>query len=154
MTPKNYPILPLLPDSQPDHIYRGLDPRPATDLELWQGHPPTISGPRPSGCAALDRFTALVHRHLHACTIPALARQLSVTPQDLNTLVRTLTGLNARQWQERYVMLAARELLSRPGLPVQDVCRRLGYSRNGLHQLMLRNPDAAPAAVRRRKRSR
>lgn len=121
----------------PQDLYTGIHPREATEEELWRGFPAHIDGPRPSGCPALDRFTALVHRYLHHYSIDMLAQELRVHPDDLTGLVRALTGLRPEDWREEYITLVVRDM-QREGARVTQIMERTGYSRNGLHRLMVR----------------
>lgn len=129
---------PLIPGTLPEDLYLSIFPRNATEAELWQGYPAHINGPRRSGCLALDRFALLCHQHMHAITIEQMSNELNVQQVDLGGMVRAITGINIIEWRERYIVLALRELLTHREFSMQQICRKLGYSRNGLFQLMQR----------------
>lgn len=120
---------PLLPGSLPEDLYQGILPAPDKG---------TIRLPLFTGFEPFDRFVRLIHQHRHGISILQLAATLEISPADLNGLISALTGLTPAEWQERYLVLALKELLPRKDIPVHEVARLLGYSRNGLNLLCQR----------------
>ncbi|MDQ0970295.1 two-component system response regulator YesN [Neobacillus niacini] len=56
-----------------------------------------------------------------------IANQLNVTPNYLSTLFRKRLGITFMKYLTRTRMLKAKELLSNPGIQVQQVSERVGY---------------------------
>ena len=131
----------MLAGCSPEELYTGFYPREATESERWTGSPALIDGPKCSGNPALDSFTQLVHKHMGRVGVGNIADELQVSHIDLRGMVRALTGIDPREWQERYIVCAVRELIALPrgGMLMIDIARHLGYSRNGLFRLCERH---------------
>lgn len=76
----------------------------------------------------LSRIHNYVQMNLHEKLSPALiARQVALTPTQVNRLFRSRTGLSTMAYVKERRMDAARLLLINSELPVKDVARLVGY---------------------------
>ena len=110
----------------PEDVFLSVFERKATEQELWQGYPAVIKGNRLTGCHFMNCFAGLMHQYMHF-PIESYAKILGLKKDGLSQTLFTLSGITAVEWRERYVMLAAREILQKTDWSIQQVGERLGF---------------------------
>ena len=110
----------------PEDLFVSLFERAATEEERWKGMPQMMTGNWPSGCIFMDCFARLVHRYQHA-DIRQYGKMLGLSANMLAATVHALSGIEAAEWRDRYVMLGARELLLTTDLSITEIAKRLGF---------------------------
>lgn len=67
---------------------------------------------RITGCAFIDTWAGLVVRLRRAPTTQ-YARRMDLSAAELNTTLRVLSGANAQQWVQHYILISASRLLDK-----------------------------------------
>ncbi len=83
---------------------------------------------RISGVEFMDVFARLVWDYPHA-RVRFYASQLQVDPEHLNIMVFNLSGIFITEWRDRFVNLAAKELLEHSLMSISDVAERLSFGK-------------------------
>ena len=74
-------------------------------------------------------FMSMVKKHFrHQHSLDFYANELCVTPKYLTTTVKSETGVNAKEWISRYLILEAQALLKSTDLTIQQISEELGFS--------------------------
>jgi AraC-like DNA-binding protein len=125
-------------------IFICVDPRPATELELYQGQPQIIPGYWHTGNTFIDHLMPIVHKY--GCrTIAFYANLLGVSINDLNGTLKVLTGLSTSIFLENYALQMAQYLLENTNMKIEAIAKRCGYSREGLYLAYQRRFKKAPS---------
>lgn len=75
-----------------------------------------------------DSFMSMVKEHFRKeHTLDFYASALCVTPKYLTTTIKSETGVNAKEWISRYLILEAKALLKSTNLTVQQISEELGF---------------------------
>ncbi len=78
------------------------------------------------------------------------ADALSVTPDYLSSVIRSCTGLSAKQTIESRLVLAMKAMLESTGLPIKDIARRLHFEDSShLCRVFRRHTSMSPLEYRR-----
>lgn len=80
-----------------------------------------------SGVEFMDVFARAVWHQMHA-NAPYYATKMQIPTDHLHKVIMTLSGISFAQWCDRYVNLAARELLEHSMLSIGQVSKRLGFN--------------------------
>ncbi len=80
-----------------------------------------------SGVEFMDVFARAVWQHMHA-DASCYATKMQIPTDHLHKVVMTLSGISFAQWCDRYVNMAAIELLEHSMLPIGEVGQRLGFN--------------------------
>ena len=80
-----------------------------------------------SGVEFMDVFARLLWYYPHA-DIKFYAGRMNLSGSTLSCMVLALSGITAVEWRDRYVNMAARELLEHGMTTIADVAKRLGFS--------------------------
>ena len=81
----------------------------------------------PTGIPIIDIFASLV-RSLGWADLNDFAKLMNLKPNELNTVVKVFTGCTVKKWVDHYTLLGAYELLAKPGLNINDVSAKLGFT--------------------------
>lgn len=75
-----------------------------------------------------EQFIWLVKEHFRKeHTLDFYANALCVTPKYLTTTIKSETGVNAKEWISRYLILEAKALLKSTDLTIQQISEELGF---------------------------
>ena len=75
-----------------------------------------------------NSFMSLVKKHFRKeHSLDFYASVLCVTPKYLTTTVKSETGVNAKKWISRYLILEAKALLKSTNLTIQQISEELGF---------------------------
>lgn len=111
----------------PEDIFITILDRKPFEEELWKGAPTDFIGHYSSGNNFLDLFAALIRRYGRKDT-RFYAKRMGVLQRELNMAVHAMAGISSNEWINRYLMLAAKDLLSNTDLNMTAVSERLGFS--------------------------
>ena len=76
-----------------------------------------------------ERFMELLAKHnTRERNVSFYARQMSITPKYLSTVVKQVSGKTAARWIDESVILEAKTLLKYSGLSIQEIAYRLNFS--------------------------
>ena len=110
-----------------EHVARHL----LSALLWWpavQAQPPTDT----AGSETFRRYRAAVEEHFATVhDVAGYARMLGYSQRTLVRAVRAATGLGAKEFLDRRIVLDARRLLAHTSLPVSRISRRLGFAEAG-----------------------
>ena len=136
----------------PEDVFLSVSERKATEQELWKGYPAVLKGNRPTGCHFMDCFADLMHQYMHF-PIESYAKILGLSKDVLSKTIFSLTGITFTEWRERYVMLAARELLLETDWGIQKIGKRLGFNAcTTFSRFFTKHEKACPSWWRHRKK--
>lgn len=94
-------------------------------------------------------FAVIDRRHAEPLSLRDVARELSMTPGHLTTVVRRRTGRTVQDWIIERRMAEARSLLAETDIPVAEVARRVGMSDPGyFSRLFSRTHGISPRSWR------
>ncbi len=80
-----------------------------------------------SGVEFMDVFARLLW-HYPFADIKFYAGRMNLSGSTLSCMVLALSGITAVEWRDRYVNMAARELLEHGMTSISDVAKRLGFT--------------------------
>jgi AraC family transcriptional activator of pobA len=99
---------------------------------------------RRSGEPLLAEVFTVIDRHLgEPLSLRDVARELSMTPGHLTTVVRRRTGRTVQEWIIERRMAEARSLLAETDMPVGEIARRVGMSDPGYFSRLFRRTHGA-----------
>ena len=88
---------------------------------------PTECPNKISGVEFMDVFARLLWHYPYA-DIGFYADKMQLSTKNLNQMVLTLSGITTVEWRDRYVNMAARELLEHSMTSIGDVAKRLCFT--------------------------
>ena len=99
------------------------------------------------------RFRRLLEQHFATLKSPAAyARQLHVSPNHLNAMLKQETGFSVSYWISHAVVLEAKRLLAYRTLDVKEIAALLGYADGPyFSRLFKKQAGVSPGAFRRQK---
>lgn len=141
-------VAPHRDGGQAQFIRRPLAPASSPPAAI----PPRHSGPRgavtPAGLAATRAWA--LERLGEPLSVPALARHAGVSPRTFARHFRAETGTTPARWLLDQRVLAARQLLERTSLPVEQIAVRSGFSTPAaMREHFSRQVATTPTAYRR-----
>ncbi len=136
----------------PEDVYITIFDRESTESELRSELSKDFSGNRPSGNDFIDFFASLVRAHQFR-SVKYYAKLMGLDPLALNTTISVLTGIGAKEWCRRYVMLTACELLLKSEYGIGEISSRLGFSQVSVFShFFLQQTKERPSDWQRRRR--
>lgn len=98
----------------------------------------------------LEQFMTLVQQHFKTERfLDFYAEKLGVTSRHLSRTVKSLTGITAVEWIERYVVLEAKVLLKSTNLSVQQIADELNFpSQSFFGKYFRKNMGMSPTSFR------
>lgn len=111
----------------------------------------TAAGPAPAHHGVLERAVAIIlERHGGEFSVEGLARELAISPRQLERCFRARIGRSPRRFLIDVRLAAARELLARTALPVEAIARQVGFGDPSHFTRTFREAmGVAPGAYRR-----
>lgn len=110
----------------PQQVFLPYLAKAPSEADLWTGNVPNAWGNRASGNDFVDLFAGLLRKHGKR-TLAFYAKKMGVAPRDLNTTLRTLTGMTVVQWMAHFVLMAANEIMATGQTPSQFF-HKLGFN--------------------------
>ena len=111
----------------PEDVYVTIFDREASEEELWKGLPRNFGGNRPTDNNFIDLFARLVRSYQHA-EVKFYAAQMNVNELHFNSAIQALTGISAKEWRTRYILLSACELLKSTDMSITEIAKRLNFT--------------------------
>ena len=87
----------------------------------------TMKRNRPSGIGFVDQLADLINHHKNKST-RFYEQQMNLPLYSIRSFMLVYTGMGFKQWLDKYLALAARELLIETDLSLDAIGKRLGYS--------------------------
>lgn len=111
----------------PEDIFITIFDREPTEAERWMGVLSSCPGHRPSGNNFMDLFAHLL-RTYGKKDAKFYAARMGVDAIDFNGAVSAMSGMPVRDWINRYLELAACEMLEKSDIRITEIHKRLGFS--------------------------
>lgn len=97
--------------------------------DIARRHMPLPNEPYSRGRDIFERFLSLVNKHCRAHrTLAFYADRLCITERYLGTLVKTASGMTAKEWIDRAVVTAAKVMLRHTDKQAAQIAYELGFS--------------------------
>lgn len=111
----------------PEDIFITIFDREPTEEELWTGISRKYPGHKDSGNDFIDLFAGLIRRYGRKST-PFYAKRMGMKRMELNMAIHAMAGISSNEWINRYLMLAAKDLLAHSDFEISEIAKRLGFS--------------------------
>lgn len=121
----------------PEDVYVTIFDRKATDAEVWQGLPRDFDGNRPTGSRFMDIYAYLI-RHYRRRINGFYANMMGISEREFCEGVHALSGISASEWRNRYMMLIAKELLTKTDWQMTKIGEYIDYSELTVFSRMFR----------------
>lgn len=109
-----------------DYTYKKIVPEDVF-VSMLPANGDTACSNKQSGLEIIDIFARMIWHNPHKELI-FYAQCLNISPNELNITVKVLTGIGALEWRNRFVNLAAHELLEDGYMSITEVAHRLGFN--------------------------
>lgn len=137
----------------PEDIFITIFKREPTEEELWTGASRKYPGHYDSGNDFMDLFAGLIRRHKHKSTL-FYAKRMGVTGLELNMAIRAMSGIGAAEWINRYLMLAAKEILEHSNYSISEIAKALDFSQLSVFTKMFTDRfNMSPSEYRLKKKT-
>lgn len=134
----------------PEDIFITIFNREPTEAELWTGVSRKYPGHYESGNDFIDLFAGLIRCYGRKAT-PFYARRMGVKERELNMAIYAMSGISSNEWINRYLMLAAKDLLAHSDLNISEIAKQLGFSQLSVFTKMFTERCKMPPGEYRRK---
>lgn len=111
----------------PEDIFITFFKREPTEEELWTGASRKYIGHYDSGNNFIDLFAGLIRRYGRKGT-PFYAKRMGMKGVELNMAIHAMSGISSNEWINRYLMLAAKDLLAHSDYEISKIAKWLGFS--------------------------
>lgn len=107
-----------------DSLFLSYFPRKATEAELREGLPETVSGFRPSGVAFIDLLLRIFHEKGYI-SVTRSAALLKVDKVAMQYTISLLTGKTYTEFRNQMIAKMIEEMLTQTSLSFQEIARKL-----------------------------
>lgn len=135
----------------PEQLFITILEREPTEAERWTGVESGCTGHRPTGNNFIDLFARLVRKYGKQDG-EFFAQKMGVERDDLYRAMIAMTGLSLPEWVNRYLLLAATELLEQTDLSITAIAKRLGFSIQNFTDFFKKYRKLSPKQWRQRRR--
>lgn len=133
----------------PEDIYITILDREPTEAERWMGIDSKCPGHRPSGNNFIDLFARLI-RTYGKKDGTFYAGILGEDADNFNGAIIVMTGMPAYEWINRYLLLAASEMLEKTNMRITAIAKRLGFTPSSFSVFFKENREYTPYEWRKR----
>ena len=115
----------------PESLYCSILAYKPTEADLWLDKTPNQYGNFSCGNDFIDLYAGLIRKHGYRPVI-FYAKAMGVSPRHFTGAIIAMTGMEARQWQHRYLNLAVCELIEKTDWSLTRIAKSLNFSRVSL----------------------